>query len=292
MAMQAGGRALDPLKAIRSRRRARASPGLALREVLVAIAIAAVAVWLLLPARDSAMRHGRRLACARKLLELHKGILAYQDASSGCLPLAWHVDGPTVADDLSNVAYWRFAIHERLDAAFSHVLAQHELQQTTNPLAARQQRFHLNSLFWKCPTKGWTDDYFAPETVFRKIGPPARRADLDAALPPTERPVLADVNASFPDPEASHLQDPGHNHELRNGFSMAAEGGLSVFIGVGACLRVAGHPTSSRLDFRHDRAVNVLFLDAHVDAVQPDDAARLEAIQGAWDRSGARPREK
>jgi prepilin-type processing-associated H-X9-DG protein len=274
--------------------RRQGSKGLTVVEVLLALALLAVLVWLLLPKADVMAKHGRRLACVAKLRELPAGTATYLSSNNDAFPLAWHVGGTSVADDLGNLLYSRFALYEACDpTGFSHVVTPRDVQEAVGSLHARRQKFHLTALFWKCPTKGWTDDYFAPELVFRRSGGPARKGELVAALPAAERPLFADVNASFPDPNATHLQDPGHDHELRNGFSMVSESGADVFLGVGPSLRVEGHLASSRLDFRHGNAANIVFLDGHADSLRPDDAPRLEALHRAWNHYlGGKPEGK
>jgi len=259
-------------------------------EVLIALGLLAVVVWLLVPSTNPARRHGQRLACMSKLHELHKGALAYAGASDGCLPLAWHIQGLSIADDLSNLSYSRFAVYEQCEPSFRHVVTPQEVEQSVGLVPARQQKFRTAAFFWKCPAKGWTDDYFAPETIFRRSDKPARQAELEAALPPAERPLLADVNASLPNPQASD-PDPGHGHELRNGFrdNVVTEAGMDVFVGVGPSLRVPGLLSSSRLDFRHGKAVNIVFLDGHTDFVPAGDEPRLRRIHDAWNYLSGKP---
>jgi len=267
--------------------------GLTILEVLLALALLAVVVWLLLPKADTTAKYARRAACNNKLRFLYSGLGAYLNSNNDTFPLAWHVSGPSVADDLSNLLYSRFAIHEAWDpTGFSHIVTPRDVEQSVGAVPARRQKFHTTALFWKCPGKGWTDDYFAPETIFRKSGSPARRAELTEVVSPTERPLFADVNASFPDPNASHLQDPGHDHELRNGFSMVSESGADVFLGVGPSLRVEGHLPSSRLDFRHGDNANVIFLDGHADSLPSANAPRIEALHRAWNHLAGKPEGK
>jgi len=275
-----------------ARRRNGPPRGLTLLEVVIGIALLAVLAWLFLPRPDPALKHNRRLACMNKLRDLHAGALAYAAANDGCFPLAWHVDGPAIADDLGNLLFARFAIHEHCDPGFSHVVSRQDVETSVGLLPARRQKYRLTAFYWKCPAKGWTDDYFAPEVVFRKSAAPARQAELAKAVPPVERPIFADVNASLPNPNAHHIQDPGHNHELRNGFSFTSESNVDVFIGVGPSLRAEGYASSSRFDFRHDGAVNVQFLDGHAEFITPAEKQRLERIYRAWDYADPGKKEK
>ena len=263
------------------RLRGGARSGLTLLEVLIALALFATVVWLIVPKPDPARKRGWRLACAAKLLELHKGALAYQN-SNGCFPLAWAVNGPSVAEDLSNLSFFRFAIHENCDPSFRHAVSRLDVERSGTPLDARQQKYRQTAFFWRCPMKGWTSDYFAPDIIFRKGGAPAREAELIRDVSPADRPLFADVNASLPMPDVKHLEEPGHHHELLTGFSIVPDAGTDVFVGAGPSLRVDGQPSSTRFDFRHDRAANVLFLDGHADAFQADEAPRLDAVYRHW----------
>lgn len=275
-----------------STRPRRDSRALTLWEVVIVLGLLAVGIWFLLPRPDPALQHGRRLACIHKLHELHKGALAYRDASNGFLPLAWHVAGPSIADDLSNLTYSRFALYELCDPTFRHLVTPQEIERSVGLLPARQQKYRLTAAFWKCPASGWTDDYFAPGIIFRQSAPPAREAELVQALPAAERPLFADVNASFPNPNADHFQDPGHNHELHNGFSLVKDSGMDIFLGVGQSLRVDGQLPTSHFDPRHGGAANILFLDGHADSIEPSDEARLRKIHDAWNHLGSKPAEK
>ncbi len=278
-----GARVESPVHPRTSRQRPR-ERGLTLLEILIGVALLAAAIWLLLPGADPALLHGRRLACVSKLRELHRGAMAYAAASDGHFPLAWHVQGPVLADDLSNLLFHRFAIHEQCDPTYSHIVTAQDVDRSVGLLPARQQKYRLTSFFWKCPARGWTDDYFAPEIVFSKTARPTRQADLILSLPAEQRPILADANASLPQPDKRHIQDPGHDHELRKGFAITPESGTDVFLGVGASLRVEGQESSSRFDFRHDNAVNVMYLDGHSGFLRPDERERLQKLHDAWNR--------
>ncbi len=284
--------ALIPASRTSSPYRWRQSRGLTMLEIVLALVVVAVAVWLLLPKADPTLEHGRRLRCMAKLRELHKGAAAYAAANGDCLPLAWHVAGSAIADDLANLSYSRFDILEHCDPSFSHVVTPRDVDRSIGLLPARQQKYRHTADFWKCPTKGWTDDYFAPEVAFSRTAVPTRQAQLAQGIPAADRPLFADVNASLPNPHAEHLEEPGHNHELRNGFSTVVESEMPVFVGVGPSLRVEGDPKSSRLDFRHGGAANVIFLDGHADFLMSDDALRLQRLYGAWNHLEANAKEK
>ena len=131
-----------------------AARGLTLVEVLIAVALLAVVIWLLIPHRDPVLQHGRRLGCANKLRDLLKGALAYRGVYDGFFPLAWHADGASIADDLSNLTFSRFALYEQCDPGFRHLVTPQEIERSVGLLPARQQKFNLTALFWRCPTKG------------------------------------------------------------------------------------------------------------------------------------------
>ena len=263
-------------------RRSPLRSGLTLLESLFLLITLAVVAWFLIPRRPARKVLTPRLHCAAKLRALHRGVEMYRDASGDFIPYAWHVAGPAVVDDLSNLSFFRFTLLEYCDPAFRRVVTPADVQRNGgNLLVARQEKYRLAAAFWKCPVRGWTDDYFASGIVFRSDGRPARGAELLQQGAAAQRPLLADVNASLPDPEARDIKDPGHNQELRDGFGLVAESDMEVFVGAGPSLRVEGHLPSTRFDYRHEGTVNVLFFDGHVDALKPDDP-RLEQIHRNW----------
>lgn len=231
---------------------------------------------------------------------MYQGLRMYLNNYEEYFPLAWHVGGRQAAQDLSNVAYHRFLIYESCDNAFRRTVKADDVERHKGDRqAAAQEKLKQTFQFWKCPASGWTDDHFAPEIAFRwpeKPNEPFDKHSQYSALvkdvASTERPLLADVNASFPNPKASDPADPGHEKEMKSGFSVVRESGLDVFVGVGASLRNERDPMTGRLDFRHGseggplalRAflANVLFLDGHVESVSSRNAARVLRIHERW----------
>ena len=257
--------------------------GLTLLESLFLLIALAVVAWFLIPKRSGLKNLTPRAQCARELRALHRGVEMYRDASGDFIPYAWHVAGPSVVDDLSNLSFYRFTLLQYCDhPEFSRIVTPADVQRNGgNLLVARQEKYRLAAAFWKCPVRGWTDDYFASPTVFRSDGRPARGAELLQHVAAIDQPLLADVNASLPNPEARDIKDPGHDQELRDGFGLVAESDMEVFVGAGPSLRVEGHLPSTRFDYRHEGTVNILFFDGHVDALKPDDP-RLEQIHRNW----------
>jgi prepilin-type processing-associated H-X9-DG protein len=203
-------------------------------------------------------------------------------------PLAWHIEGATLAQDLSNLTFYRSELCHQTRSEFRQPLSP-----GADPVAAQRRKFAVVQARWTDPAGGgWTRDYFAPDIIFRMPDPanallakPVEYYDVTdrVGVSASDRPLLADVNASLPNPEARDPNDPEHEAEMRNGFSVVQAAGMDVFVGVGPSLRRAGDTSTSRFDFRHRGGVNVLFLDGHVDLVKADEKARLEKIHRYWD---------
>jgi len=263
--------------------------GLTILEALILIAILGAIAWFIYRRHNPPRDTSSRALCSMKLHGLFRALPAYLNSADDYFPLAWRVDGPSVAEDLGNLTFHRFALHECLDADFGHAVSQRDLQRNGgDPLAARQEKYRLTATLWKCPVEGWTDDYFATDLVFRTAGGPAHFDDLARAVPPSDRPLLADVNASLPHPEAKDLKDPGHGAEAKNGFSTVSESSMDIFVGVGPSLRVRNVPTSTRFDFRHEGSVNVLFLDGRVESIKST-GPKLPGIHRHWNELGPPP---
>ena len=195
------------------------------------------------------------------------------------LPPAWHIGGASVAPDLSNLTYWRLIVHAECKSDFAPVATADEVRAARgDPARVFQEKLRQMSSFWTDAARGWTSDYFASEIVF---GRPL--ADLGGST--SERPIFGEVNASLPDPEARDPEDPGHEQEMRSGFSINRDLGFDVFVGTGSSLRRPDDLKTSRFDFRHGAAANFVFLDGHVDGIRSSDAARLEKIHWLWDHA-------
>ncbi len=230
--------------------------------------------------------YGRRITCAIKMRNLFTGLRIYTNSFDEFLPWAWHVSGSRLADDLSNLTYYRALLCEFSEAGFRRFASP-----GADPAAAQRQKFADIEIRWTDPVPGWTRDYFSSEIIFRMPGPapprnsaPVQFLDLTerVGVSASDRPFLADVNASLPNPDARDRRDPEHEAEMRGGFSFVKAAGIDVFVGVGPSLRRTGDCSTTRFDFRHSRGVNVLFLDGHVDRVKAADKARLERIYLYW----------
>ena len=267
-----------------------ARSGLTVLEILLIVALVLTVVCFLFCRSRGPKPISPAAACANKLRTLGKAVDAYRTDFAQFYPVAWHIGGATVRQDLANVAYYRFALLECSDPTFSHRVAPGDItRHSGDALAARKEKYERAFAFWKCPVRGWTDDYFAPSILFQMPGNPhapaprhVSHSDVVAGMPAAERPLLAGVNASFPNPEADHGKDPGHEHEMRAGFSIVSESDLDVFVGAGPSLRVGAAPATSRFDFRHDGAMNTLFVDGHVDLIPETDTARVQALHDRW----------
>jgi prepilin-type processing-associated H-X9-DG protein len=276
-----------------------------LTEVLTAAAVIVLFAALLLPIltlrTQTTAFPGQ--ACQLTLRALYQGLRAYFNDYDEYLPLAWHVGGTAAADDLSNLSYHRFLILERVDTRrlayprhierrFRRLVTRDDIERNgDDQLLARQEKYKEALELWRDPTMGWTRDYFSPDVVFpTPRGPNARPADhrryseLTREIPSTERPIFADVNASLPDPEAKDPADPGHEQEMRRGFSVVSESGVDVFVGTGPSLRVKGDYATARFDFRHKGMANVMFLDGHAERIGAADKRLLQRVHERWNQ--------
>jgi prepilin-type processing-associated H-X9-DG protein len=284
---------------------ARLDAGITLKEVLLLLALVILVVVLFLPGSGARLDYrGAELSarCKSKLRDLFEGVSIYLRDNERHLPPAWHVDGDALADDLGNLTAYRLLVHEEIDPRFKHVVSTRDVvRHQSDRLAARQEKFLLNARFWKCPASGWTSDYFAPDLLFplppSASGPAERYRRLDdLAHAAAEQPLLADVNASVPRPQAIDVDDPAHEAELRAGFRTVRESDLDIFVGAGPSLRDPADPKASRFDPRHckktflrERWTNVLFLDGHVDSIAEEDEEALRRVHARWNPPVAPP---
>ena len=251
---------------------------------LVGLSALAVLAWIARDLVTSPVTTHRRSTCSGRLRMHFRGLRSYLGNYDEYFPLAWHVSGARLSDDLGNLTYYRSLMTEFTHAGFSRFAGPGQGTEL------QKQKFAEIQKVWTDPTEGgWTRDYFVPEIIFRIPDPRefvydkhTASTQLTIEASPTIRPLMADVNASLPNPEARDRHDPEHEAEMRKGFSTVQAAGMDVFVGVGQSLRRAGDCRTSRFDFRHRGIVNVLFLDGHVDMVTADNKARLEKIHRYW----------
>ncbi|MBM4031961.1 MAG: hypothetical protein FJ291_09270 [Planctomycetes bacterium] len=260
----------------------------------IVVLLLAILFVLFVPICVKTTSHPPGSRCRSNMRMLHVALRFYLDSFEQFFPPAWHVDGTALAEDLSNLSYHRFLLTESAFAGFHRRITPDDLARAggsrSAALARKIERLH--TLWLDSVGTGWTADRFAPETVFRMPDPLSPVFDRHAnyagltelvGVGPADRPLLADVNASLPSPEARDPKDPEHEAEMRRGFSVVKAAGIDVFVGVGPSLRRAGDLRTSRFDFRHQGAANVLFLDGHVDRVKAEETGRLEKIHRYWD---------
>ena len=273
--------------------------GFTLVELLVVIGIIALLAAILLPVLDLAIQAARRASCSSHQGQIAKGMRLYLNDFDGFFPLAWLKTG----DDprLGQLTYWRTILQEACETGFSRHL-------DPGGSETARAKFDRNKRFWHDPAKGWTRDYFAPSLAFtghldpvtKEIDPSTsddyekhtQCSELAQDVSASQRPVLTAVDASYGLEGEAIDESKGDRHkaDLENGWTTTeltvAGETIDVFIGVGKSLRADGDfaDESVRIDFRHNRQANVLFLDGHVDSVGESDKTVLERIHERWNR--------
>jgi len=273
-------------------------------ELLVVIGIIALLAGMLLPVVARAIQNSHKARCSSHESQIYKGIRLYLSNFNEFFPLAWL----KTADDgrLDQLSYWRFLLQESCETGFSRQLG-------PGPQGTPRARFTRNREFWSDAAKGHTRDYFGPSLAFRGwlnedreidtakttdgFDKHAQYSQLTQDVSSTQRPILADVDASYPDDQVSNDETKnndtasGHGKDLHDGWTIVPQADrptvaadIEIFIGVGKSLRTDGdyNVQSARFDFRHSKAANFLFLDGHVDAVHETDDARLRLIHDRW----------
>jgi len=256
-----------------------------------------------------------RTRCKDMLFRNYLGLRLYLNTYQDFFPLAW-LESERPDDRLGKLSYWRLLIQEQAESGFNRIIDV-EAHETA------KMKFGTNKVSWSDSAKGYTKDYFGPSLLFRGFMDPATmeidttKHDSDANpcdrhapyisvigrdVPHSQRPVLTDVDASFPDPEITESDTKnrslttGHGKDLKQGWTLARATApsdatsIDLFIGVGRSLRVYKETDAdygllnSRFDFRHNGSVNVLFLDGHVAAVRETDEGKLRAVHDAWNK--------
>ena len=237
--------------------------GFTLVELLVVIAVIALLLSLLMPVLGKASKAAKSTRCRATLAQMFKGIRVYLSNSDEHFPLAWHVGG-SVTSELGNLTYARFIVQEECVSGFHHNITQRDIDQAGSTQAAKEAKFRDNYRFWRCSDAWWTGDYFMPILIFKwpsgtqPYDKHRQLGELTQVIPDTKRPVITDVNASLPNDEAKDTGDTQHEQEMRNGFSYTTLSGIDIFIGVGESLRNLNDWDTTRFDFRHNNAINVL----------------------------------
>lgn len=256
-------------------------------ELLVVIAVIALLAGLLLPVLGKASKAAKSTKCRTNLSQTFKGVRLYWNNNDEYFPLAWHVGG-SVTSHLGNLTYARFALQEASVSGFHQAIIQSDIDSAGSIQRAKEERFDETAKAWQCADSGFTREYFAPTLLFKWPNGTApydkhrQLGEVTQTVPDTMRPILTDVNAALPDDEAEDSNDSQHQLEMRNGFSYVTLSGIDVFIGAGQSLRNQSDRDTTRFDFRHNDAINVLFLDSHVEGIKRTNSARLARIHRRW----------
>ena len=249
-------------------------------------------------------RNPQSARCKHRLSHIYKGVRMYWSDFEGFLPLAYHRSAQGVSD-LSDISFHRFGIQEYALSGFNHTI----VTDTKNPAYGTEEneaawKFSETKLFFSDHSMGWTSDYFAPFLIFRghaKGAPPnvapafqnpapcdkhAQYDDLVSTVSSSQRPLMAGVNASYPNDERDR-DDVEYDQEMTDGWSLVSHSGATnengkVFVGVGQSLRTPGNYDTSRFDFRHNGHCNVMFLDSHIESIRKEDGAPLRYFHDRW----------
>ena len=218
---------------------------------------------------------------------MFKGIRIYLSNNEEYFPLAWHVGG-SVTNELGNLTYARFVIHEECVSGFHRVITARDTELAGSQQAAKERKFRDTAQFWRCPEKGWTNDYFAPILIFKwpngtdPYDKHRQLGEVTQRVPDSRRPLISDVNASLPDDEAKDDEDAQHELEMRNGFSYVTVSTIDAFVGVGESMRNLNDWDTTRFDFRHSDGINVLYLDGHVNGAKRTNRPLVTRIHRRW----------
>ena len=264
--------------------------GFTLVELLVVIGIIALLAAILLPVLAQATHAARAARCRSRQRQIFQGARMYLNNSDEFFPLAWHEGtsngSPTVAD----VTYARFAIQMATDTNVN-------FREATESPEKEVELFENNAQFWADPAKGLTNYYFSPIAVFKlsddMVAPYNRHTqytELTAKVPSTAMPMLSGIYAAIPDDEAEETGSETFSG-IANGFEadFVTEGSVhDAFYGVAQTYSggwdIDGDTGTGeeRFDFRHNGAINVIFLDGHVDSIKKTHGDRIVKLHDNW----------
>jgi len=287
--------------------------GFTLVELLVVIGIIALLASILLPVLAMATGAARRANCSNKERQFFQGIRLYLNNSEEFFPLAWLKNGTGDENRLADLTYWRFMIQEQAESGFSRVI-----DNTPGSTDSAERKFQADRMFWLDPARGWTRDYFASPIIFKghlkdvgsekeldftntdSFDKHAQYTQVTQDVSSSERPIITEVDASSPlgdtavDAWKNSNEDTtgnAHKTDLVNGWSCVVMAspptgldGDQVYVGVGRSCRTPGDygTVSTRFDYRHNRAVNMLFLDGHVDSISDTNQAKMRSLHDYW----------
>jgi len=273
-----------------------ARTGMTVGEAVTLVLVFGVLAVLLLPILSGPQTSGPHPGmCRRHIGRLFKSMRLYLNNYGEFYPLAWHEGS---GGGFGQVAYGRLLVHMASDTYLDFSKAKND--------AAKVSMLEETVRSWSDPRPGLTNDYFSPPVTFRLPAPDEMTKPyskhtqytwLTARVAPSEMPFLADAAASTPQPDAEDVP-PETRTGIPGGFKRdwLTVGGKSyhAFYGI-ARSWVGWDPATGagtgpqRFDFRHRGAVNVIFLDGHVDTIKQTDTARLRAVHEAWnvDSEGA-----
>jgi len=238
----------------------------------------------------------RAAICRSRMIPLFRGTRLYLDGYDHFFPPAWHEGS---GDGFHRVTYSRFLIHDRLDYDFRF--------HRTDAESDKADLLRENLYMWACPVKGLTNDYFSPPRIFQlprpdEMAKPFDRhtqyLDLTFRVPGALIPFLGEATASTPQDDAENdapLETRAGIYGAYKSKAFTLSGKTyDAFYGV-ARSWVGWHPEAKegsgpqRFDFRHNGAINVIYLDGHIDTIKQNDAAHLRALHEKWngDSEGA-----
>jgi prepilin-type N-terminal cleavage/methylation domain-containing protein/prepilin-type processing-associated H-X9-DG protein len=267
--------------------RCRKDKGFTLVELLVVIGIIALLAAILLPVLAQATHAARAARCRSRQRQIFQGARMYLNNFDEFFPLAWHEGtGATV----ETVTYARFAIQMATDTNV-------QFREASESSDKEVELFENNVQFWADPAKGKTNYYFSPIAVFKlpdDMTEPYNRhtqyTELTAQVPSTAMPMLSAVYAAIPDDEAEETSSETYTG-ITGGFKSGFVTGGSIhdaFYGVAQTYSGGWNETSDtgtgeeRFDYRHNGAINVIFLDGHVDSVKHSHGDRIVKLHDHW----------